>query len=212
MPLTDWVSWHDLYADPASPWRRRLDSVRDLIRQSLAMTGQWPPRIISMCAGQGRDILPVLAEHPRGREVPGRLIEADPRNASIAASTVSHAGLHNIDVTTGDAGLAKSYAGAVPADLILACGVLGHLDDADIQRLAAYMPQLCRPNAIFLWTRLLEPHHPTNNIREHLSSCCDELTFTTTGPEVFGIGAHQFTGQSQPLDPSGRIFTFGSGD
>ena len=54
-------------------------------------------RAISVCAGQGTDLLGVLADHPRAGDVRGRLVELDPRNtAAIAAPP-------GIEVVTGDA-------------------------------------------------------------------------------------------------------------
>jgi hypothetical protein len=37
-----------------------------------------------MVAGQERDLLPVLAEHPRPVDVTARLVELDPRNVRLA--------------------------------------------------------------------------------------------------------------------------------
>jgi hypothetical protein len=35
-----------------------------------------------------------------------------------------------------------------------------------------------------------------------------ELQWLSDPDEGFGVGVHRFTGQSQPLDPTARLFTF----
>src|SRR5438874_2219130 len=54
----DWYAWHDGYDDPGSVIARRLTAVQ---RAIVAALDRYPPgRItaLSMCAGQGRDLVP----------------------------------------------------------------------------------------------------------------------------------------------------------
>lgn len=46
-----------------------------------------------------------------------------------------------------------AYRGAVPADIVLMVGILGNIADADVWRLIAIAPQLCRPGATLVWSR-----------------------------------------------------------
>ena len=69
-----------------------------------------------MVAGQGRDLIPVLATHPRGADVTARLVELDPRNTTIARELAE--GLSRVDIVTGDASLVDAYTGLLPADLV----------------------------------------------------------------------------------------------
>ena len=41
-------------------------------------------RLISLCAGQGRDVIGVLTGHPRRDDVRARLVELDERNVALA--------------------------------------------------------------------------------------------------------------------------------
>ena len=61
----DWAAWHDDYDRPGSSLAIRLAIVQDLLRRALDCAPVGPIRMISMCAGQGRDILEVLPLHPR---------------------------------------------------------------------------------------------------------------------------------------------------
>ncbi len=59
--LRDYRAWHEDYDDPESGLTWRLGVVRSHIRAALdAKPG--PARVLSACAGDGRDIIGVLAE------------------------------------------------------------------------------------------------------------------------------------------------------
>ena len=77
-----------------------------------------PLHAISLCAGQGRDLIGVLARHPRRDDVTARLVELDPRNAAAARDAAEVADLPRVEVVTGDAALTDQYAGMVPAYLV----------------------------------------------------------------------------------------------
>src|SRR6266568_4249290 len=98
----DWKAWHEKYDDPDSAFAQRLAVVRDRIRDALGQAPPGPLRAISLCAGQGRDLIPVLAEHPRGRDVHARLVELDADNAEFARELAAEAGLGRVEVVTGD--------------------------------------------------------------------------------------------------------------
>ncbi|WP_254876747.1 hypothetical protein [Verrucosispora sp. NA02020] len=129
----DWYAWHDQYADPASPLSRRLAEVRTRVGAALDEARPGRLRAVSLCAGQGRDVIPVLAAHPRGADVTARLVELDPRNVEVARAAVARAGLSGVEVVRGDAARTDAYAGMVPADLVLACGVFGNITESDVR-------------------------------------------------------------------------------
>jgi hypothetical protein len=52
-------------------------------------------RLISLCAGQGRDLIGVLTGHPRRDDVRARLVELDERNVVLARQV---AGLPGVEV------------------------------------------------------------------------------------------------------------------
>ena len=80
----DWYEWHLQYEDPDSHLAPRLATVQSRIRAALDEAPPGPLRTSSVVAGQGRDLIPVLATHPRGAEVTARLVELDPRNTAVA--------------------------------------------------------------------------------------------------------------------------------
>jgi hypothetical protein len=58
----DWQAWHEKYDDPASSLARRLRVVQARIREALDACPPGRVRVVSLCAGQGRDLLEVLGE------------------------------------------------------------------------------------------------------------------------------------------------------
>ena len=157
----DWHEWHRAYDEPDSPLSRRLAIVQDAIRAALDAAPPGEIRVVSMCAGEGRDILGVLADHPRAADVRGRLVELD---AGLAATARAHAPA-GIEVLVGDAGLASSYTGAVPADVVLMCGVFGNIADTDVENTVRHAASLCAPGATVIWTRHRRPPDGTPQVR-----------------------------------------------
>ena len=84
MAQRDWVAWHRGYDDPGSLLSRRLELVQGHLRAELERAPAGDVRLISLCAGQGRDVIGVLAGHPRRGGVRARLIELDERNVAVA--------------------------------------------------------------------------------------------------------------------------------
>jgi hypothetical protein len=85
MTARDWHAWHETYEDPHSPLARRLGMIQGQIRAMLDEAPPGPLRAISLCAGQGRDLIGVLASHRRGADVRARLVELDPRSSPAAS-------------------------------------------------------------------------------------------------------------------------------
>ncbi len=204
----DWKSWHDKYDRPGSGMAQRLLAVQTQIRAALDAGPPGPFRIVSLCAGQGRDLLDVLAEHPRRDDVRARLVELDPRNAALAAERARIAGLRNVEVVNADAALTDHYRGMVPADLVLVCGLFGNIVDADIARTIDTCRQLCRTGGIVIWTRHRDPPDLVPLICDWFEACGFERLWLSEPEAEFGVGAHRFTGEPQPLTAGGRMFTF----
>lgn len=205
----DWLAWHQRYDEPGSRLARRLVVVQDRIRRALDGARPGPVRALSMCAGQGRDLLGVLESHPRRDDITAVLVELDPRNADAARQRVSDLGLRGIEVVTGDAASTDHYLAYAPADLVLACGVFGNITGQDIRRTIGYCAALCAPGGATVWTR-------NRNEPDLFPQVCDwfadegfELEFVTE-PGDFGVGVHRRRVDAQPrsLPPGETMFTF----
>ncbi len=84
----DWQECHTGEDQLGSPLARRLATVQQSIAHTLAATPTGPIRVMSMCAGEGHDLLGVLEHHALRADVVGRLVELDP---VLAATAREHA-------------------------------------------------------------------------------------------------------------------------
>ena len=163
--MRDWVVWHEPYDDPSSVLSARLRLVQAQLADALDHAPAGAVRLLSLCAGQGRDVIGVLPSHPRQDDVSAVLIEADPENAETARGNAAAAGLAQVEVRQADASRPSGYADVLPADVLLLCGIFGNVGDADIQRTVAAAPALCAPGATVIWTRHRRPPDLTPQVR-----------------------------------------------
>jgi hypothetical protein len=216
---TDWVAWHEAYDDPNSPHRQRLTLIQRHIEECLEAHPPGRLRAISMCAGDGRDLLEVLHRHPRRVDVAARLVEIDAELAGRAVVAARRDGLKRVEVVTGDGSATDAYEGAVPADLILICGVFGNVAPESIENTVRRLPQLCAPGATVIWTRHRRKPDLTPRIRKWFEAASFvELAFhapnpnssvlTDSGQTWIGVGVHRYAGPPVPFHPGQRIFTF----
>jgi DinB superfamily len=201
----DWHEWHRAYDHAGSPLARRLAVVQQCIALALDTAPPGRVRVVSMCAGEGRDILGVLEHHPRRADVRGRLVELDPE---LAATARAHAPV-TIEVLGADAGTTAAYEGAVPADLVLACGLFGNITDADIMHTIDLLPMLCAPGATVIWTRHRRPPDATPAVRQRFTAAgFEELAFHEPEGTTFGVGMHRLTSVPRPFRDDVRLFDF----
>jgi hypothetical protein len=205
----DWTAWHRDYDDPSSRLAARLRVVRRYLRQSI---DEHPGRvrIVSMCAGEGRDVIGVLADHPRRDDVTARLVELDPRNAKAAEDAARAAGLTQVEVAVADAANTDSYAGAVPAEIVLACGVFGNITDEDVRRTVEYLPAFCAAGATVIWTRGRQRERDfALTIKGWFEECgFEELAYDAPPEFSFRVGMHRLTAPPRRLDANVTLFRF----
>lgn len=213
----DWLDWHTSYDDPTSSLSRRLEVVREQLRIALTespIAGEL--RLASMCAGDGRDTLPVLASTTR--EVRAVLVELDQQLSGSARRSAVELGLDRVEVRTADAGRTDAYEDAVPADVLLACGVFGNVTDADVAQTVAALPMLLAPGGRVIWTRGrrvdgYDPSEvdgdPSEYVRRLFGSAgFEEVAFVRPDDAGFRVGVHRFTGSAEPYAPGRRLFSF----
>lgn len=204
----DWYAWHADYDDPGSGLSRRLRWVQDRIRAALDDAAPGPLRAISLCAGQGRDLIGVLSGHPRRDDVTARLVELDPRNTEVARALAAQAGLSGVEIVTGDAGRTSAYADLAPADLVLACGVFGNVPHADIERTIGYCTQLCATGGTVVWTRGRRKPDLVPQVCAWFEERGFERIWVSDPKYGECCGAHRFAGAPAPLEADATMFTF----
>jgi hypothetical protein len=205
----DWHDWHSPYGDVTSALSRRLRLVQRHIDEWLDERPEPSLRVVSVCAGQGTDLVGVLARRSDAGRVRAELIEKDSRNVAAARAGVAAAGLGGITVTCADAGDFAAYRAAVPADLVLLAGVLGNISDEDVRATINAVSRLCAQGAAVIWTRTRRAPDLTPAVRGWFAGAgFTEIAFHAPPEVLFSVGVHRFHGQPENPPTSGRIFTF----
>jgi hypothetical protein len=182
----DWYSWHDGYDGPLGT---RLAAVQEQLDAALACAAQGPVTIISMCAGQGHDVVGAVQRHDRRDDVRALLVELDERNVRAARERVA-------------------YATVAPADIALVCGVFGSLTDEDVDRTIGLLPTLLGRGAQVVWTA----HRAAPGLWDTALGSFDRHGFvelhTNDRSEPYGVGRHRLEVEPRPFEPGSRMFRF----
>ena len=191
--MRDWAAWHAAYDDPSSALTARLERVRGHLRRAIDLAPAGPVRLVSLCAGQGHDVLGVVPGHPRRRDVSALLVESDERNAAAASHRAAAAGLSRVRVRQADASRPDQFADALPADILLLCGIFGSVSDEDIQRTVAAAPALCSAGATVIWTRHRREPDLTPDVRAWFgANGFDEVAFDALETSTLtGVGVNR---------------------
>jgi hypothetical protein len=211
MNISDWNDWHEEYDDPNSELAFRSRLVQGQVVAVVDAHKHDPVSIVSICGGQGRELIGALENHPRRSSVAGLLVEIHPDNASFARQWAERAGMTLFHVVNADASLSDTYEGVNRADLVVISGVFGHLDAEDIRRTIGFLREICAAGSTVVWTSYEVRPERTQMIR----TMFEDNDFKETGSEVtpegtFGVIRERYAGVPLPLEGNRKIFTFGS--
>jgi amino acid adenylation domain-containing protein len=208
----NWNEWHKYY-DNLPNLQERLRIVREQIAAALDEFQPGLIQIVSICAGDGRDLLGILQNHPRRSDVAALLLDNNAESIALGKKSAEETGLAwQIRFLEADATLAKNYLGAVPADLVLLSGFLGHLRHADVPGLIGSLPMFCKAGGQAIWNRHLvlhDGHRQVPLIRDFFRKTdFEEIHFEKTDANGFAVGRARFTGRPKSLDSSRVLFEF----
>ena len=208
--VMDWAAWHSAYDDPSSPLSTRLRCVQAHLADAVDQAPAGRISLVSLCAGQGRDVIGVLPDHPRRDDVHAVLVEADERIAGPAREAAAARGLAQVEVRVADASRVASFADALPADVLLLCGIFGNVSDRDIEGTIRAAAALCRQGATVIWTRHRRPPDLTPRIRAWFTeSGFEDVAFDALDTSAgIGVGVSRLSRAPAAGRPDGRLFTF----
>ncbi len=210
--MGEWIEWHRRY-DVEAGLAARLRLVQEEIRQAIDRCPAGPITVVSLCAGDGRDLLGALRDHPRRRDVRARLVELDPELAGRGRARAAELGLDGVELRVADAGETTAYAGAVPADVVLACGVFGNISDEDVESTVLHLPELCAPAATVIWTRGRFEPDLTPAIRAWFAAAgFDEIGFHAIAGSTASVGVDRLAIPPPAFRAGARLFTFLEGE
>lgn len=205
--MRDYIAWHEAYDDPSSSLARRLAVVQRRLDEALDSIDQAQPRLLSLCAGEGRDVIPVLASRRSSTEA--LLVELDPTLAARASDSAAASGLEGLDVRCADASDPSSWDDVLPVDVLLLCGIFGNVDPQSVHDVVAAVPSLLAAGGHVIWTRGgSEPDHRDEVRRWFVETGLVEVAFDGA-PEPYGVGVNRLgaaPAERRPLPR--RLFTF----
>lgn len=209
----DYESWHTAYDDPGSGLSWRLATVRRYLAEFFDQH-EGPVRVVSACAGDGRDLIGALAGRADADRVQATLLEVHPRIAEQARRSAAAVGLsEQVQVRTVDAGSTDAYLDLVPADLVLLVGIFGNIGDSDLDTTIDACPALCAPAATVVWSRSRDAGiggDRNEAVRARFARAgFTELDYATLDRgSLPALGAVRYDGPPTPLPPGQRLFTF----
>jgi hypothetical protein len=187
----DWVEWHRSYADPDSELSQRLAVVTAAVADAFAASPRGSIRVLSLCAGEARDLSGAALGHPRAADVRGVAVELNAGLAAIAAQSLRAAGTA-VEVRCADAGRPVHWDDALPVDLLLLAGIFGNLTDEHVQRIVAATPSMVRPGGTIIWTRHRKAPDLTPSIRGWFDDAgCSPVGFTSAGHDSYAVGVER---------------------
>jgi hypothetical protein len=206
--VTDWRAWHQAYDDPTSRLSRRLRVVRTRLGEALDALGGRAPRLLALCAGDARDVVPVLRSRPDGHRVAAVLVERDVVLAARARAAAEAAGLAGVVVRCADAGDVGSFRDVVPVDVLMLCGVFGNVERATVRDISTRVPAMVASGGFVIWTRGGEgPDDPRPEVRRwFVEAGMPEVSFDGA-PETYGVGVNRIPVGRPDLDEA-RLFSF----
>jgi hypothetical protein len=207
-PVTDWRAWHSYYDDPDSSLARRLEIVTQRVSEALeSVSCDDTIRVLSLCSGDGRDLLPVLASRQPG-PYQATLVEKDPSIAADAVTRCRQLGLDRVTVVVGDAGTPSTYTEYLPVDLLLLCGIFGNISRDDIRTSVLAAPLMLRQGGFLIWTRGSSDPDVRSTIRGWVDQSGLVETSWDFESDGYGVGVARLTRASRNHELPRRLFTF----
>ena len=116
----------------------------------------------------------------------------------------------HVRVVVGDAGDTSTFGAvdALPADVLLLCGIFGNIADDDVEHTVRQAASMCAEGATVLWTRHTSPPDLTVRIRQWFAeSGFLEVGFEASEELHYGVGAHRLLAEPEAFREQ-RLFTF----
>ena len=206
----EWGGWPE-QAYQRDAYQQRLSAVQEHLAECLDTAPPGPVHIISICAGDGRDVIGVLESHPRRDDVSAWLVESNEQSVDFGIRRAQSAGLERtVNFVNEDATDYVTYRNMAPADIVLVCGVWGHVPTPERKPLVRAIASLCKPNGVVIWTRgVSKGLAQLREIQSHfVGPSWEEVRLHLTPDKWWGVASHRYYGPPVERPESGRIFNF----
>ncbi len=209
----DWAEWHKRYESVPS-LQERLAVVCEEISLAISATRTKPVRILSICSGDGRDVILSTAASKLRKSISGVLIELNPDLVARGRSTIKEFSLQEeISFQCSDATKSETYRSIAPAHIVVLSGVFGNLKYEDVGLLIDSLRSLCEPKARVIWTRNLNEFGDGETVVGGIKKLFanvnfTEASYTKTPSGVFAVGTHVYEGETLNLPARPVLFRF----
>jgi hypothetical protein len=167
--------------------------------------------MVSLCAGDGRDVIGVLKSSPRRNDVEAWLVELDRQSVADGVRHISTSGLENtVKFINADATDYATYKNIERCDIALVCGTWGHVPADERTFLIRALASFCKPGGFVIWTRgISKGMSRLDDIQSQFGpSSWQRVRLSFTPEEKWAVGTHRYRGPSVEKPPTGRIFNF----
>jgi 2-polyprenyl-3-methyl-5-hydroxy-6-metoxy-1,4-benzoquinol methylase len=199
-----WYDWHiEKHSDPNSYTSQRMTDIGLVIEEYLKDTVH-RSNIVSVCAGQGLDLIPILRQYPNSADA--YLIDIEQQN--IDHINKISTGLEGIHTYAADATVSNTYINnKIPrANLLLVCGVFAHLTSEDQSIFIQNMRSLLKPGGYVIWTRIDEY---LNDIHEKFeNNGYKKIDLSHINLSTGSVGMSRLKESIKTLHPDKQIFNF----
>jgi hypothetical protein len=205
-----WSSWPD-EAYRQNRYHQRLLTVQGHLADCILGVAQGPVRILSICAGDGRDVIGVVDSHSRRSDISASLVELDGHSVAAGISHTARAGLSNaVHFLNADATLFETYASLPAADIVLLCGVWGHVPADERLQLVRGIASLCKQGGTVIWTRgVSQGLARFDEIRAVFTGGAWAMVrVSITSDRKWAVATSRYCGLPRELPASGRMFHF----
>jgi hypothetical protein len=177
-----------------------------------ARLGDAPPGeicVLSLCAGDGRDLLGVLEHHPRRDDVRALLIEFDEGLVDAGRRRIDALGLEGVTFAQADAGDTHLFGTSRDLQLVLACGIFGNIVEDDIRRSIEGFSVLLAKGGSAIWTRHRLAPDLTPAIRSWFTAAgFEETAFVSLEGSSASVGCNLLVDDQPGRRLPTRLFEF----
>lgn len=205
-----WSNWpQQAYERPS--YRSRLGAVEQHLTEALDLAPKGEITIISLCAGDGRDVIDAVGVHPRRRDVAAWLVEADAKLVAAGIALARGTGLQKaVRFLQADATSYATYRDISCADVVMLCGVWGHVPPQERAAVVRACSMLCQKGGHVVWTRGVRLGSGRfDEIRAEFSGReWSEVRTTITPDAKWAVATNCLTASPATRPTSGTIFHF----
>jgi hypothetical protein len=205
-----WSGWPEK-AYQREGYQQRLQAVQEHLSECLDEAPPGPVRILSMCAGDGRDVIGAVRAHRRRKDVSAWLVELNSQSVELGKGYSVNAGLErSLKFINADATVYSTYKQIAQADIVLVCGVWGHVPAGEKSMLVRAISTLCKPGGAVIWTR--GTSKGIGRVREiealFAGTWWDKSRVTYTPDAAWAIATYRYHGPAHEMPADGQIFHF----